>query len=341
MALLQFTKKGIYCKRAGVYIDPWRKVDRAIVTHGHSDHARWGMKHYLCHTDTEPIIKARLGQDISTETKGYGEAFTINGVEFSLHPAGHVVGSAQVRVAYKGDVWVVSGDYKTQDDGLSTPFEPIPCRVFITECTFGLPIYKWKSQQTVFDGINAWWQQNKEAGKVSILTGYSLGKAQRLLQNVDHRIGPILTHGAVENMNQVLRDHGITLTDTIPVTKDTDKKHFKDALVIAPPSVIGNAWLKKFAPYSTAMASGWMALRGARRWRSADRGFILSDHADWDGLNEAVKATGAETVITTHGYTSVFTRWLNEQGIQALEEHTEFEGEQNKEPEAAEGQQQA
>lgn len=327
MPLLQFTDKGIFCEQAGVYIDPWRKVDRAIITHAHSDHARSGMKHYLCHTLTAPLLQARLSSGISVETKEYGEPFIINGVKFSLHPAGHVVGAAQVRVEYQGDVWVASGDYKLQDDGLATPFEPVPCRVFITECTFGLPIYQWRPQQEVFTDINNWWKQNQQDGKVSLLMGYSLGKAQRLIKNVDHGLGKIYTHTAVENMNKVLRDHGVSLPETTLLKPEIDKKELEGALIVAPPGAAAAKWLSKIKNLSTGYASGWMTLRGARRRETIDRGFVLSDHADWNELNTAVKECGAESVITTHGYTSVFARWLNEQGIDAYEEHTEFEGE--------------
>ncbi|MDX2002815.1 MAG: ligase-associated DNA damage response exonuclease [Chitinophagales bacterium] len=327
MALLEFTEKGIYCPPANVYIDPWRAVDYAIITHGHSDHARRGMRHYLCQHQSIPILKGRLGYDISVQGIDYGEAWIINGVKFSLHPAGHVIGSAQVRVEYKGDVWVASGDYKVQDDGFTLPFEPVRCRVFITECTFGLPVYKWKPHEELFNDINQWWRANKAEGKISIIAGYSLGKAQRILQCVDDGIGPIFTHGAVENMNQLLRDSGVALRPTTRITRDTDVKSMAGALIIAPPSAINSPWHRRFKPYSTGIASGWMALRGARRRSSVDRGFAISDHADWTGLNDAIEATGAECIITTHGYTNIFSNWLKEKGYQTKVEHTEYEGE--------------
>jgi putative mRNA 3-end processing factor len=326
-ALLKFNDKGIYCPPADVYIDPWRPVDYAIITHGHSDHARRGMKHYLCHKDTIVILKLRLGEDISVQGVEYYEEFTINGVKFSLHPAGHVIGSAQIRVEYKGDVWVASGDYKVQDDGFNVPFEPVPCRVFITECTFGLPVYKWRSNKELFTEINNWWAGNRDEGKATIIAGYSLGKAQRILQCVDASIGPIYTHGAVENINEMLRNAGIPLRPTTRITKETNAKDLAGALIIAPPSAIHSVWQRRFKPYSTGIASGWMALRGARRRSAVDRGFAISDHADWTGLNDAIKATGAECIITTHGYSNIFTQWLKEIGYQSKVEHTEFEGE--------------
>ncbi|MCA6073703.1 ligase-associated DNA damage response exonuclease [Fulvivirga sedimenti] len=329
MGLLEFTEKGIYCSHADVYIDPWKPVKKALITHGHADHSRPGHQYYLATPEAAPIIRYRLGNEIRIQTLPFGSAQTINGVKFSFHPAGHIIGSAQVRVEYKGEVWVVSGDYKLENDGLSTPFEPVPCNVFITECTFGLPIYQWKDQAEVFAEINQWWQENKDAGKVSILTGYALGKAQRLLFGLDQSIGPVFTHGAIENVNEIIRAQGITLPETQRVEADMKKRIFEGSLILTTPSSVGTSWLQRFKPYSVAMASGWMALRGARRRRAADRGFVLSDHADWDGLNAAVSATGASRIITTHGYTNLYSRWLVEQGLDAMEAKTEFEGEVN------------
>ncbi len=326
MPLLEFTDRGIYCAQADVYIDPWKPVDRALITHGHADHARWGHKKYLCTRLAKPVIRYRLGP-ITIETVDFGEERTINGVRFSFHPAGHIIGSAQIRVEYKGEIWVASGDYKIEDDGLTTPFEPVKCHTFITESTFGLPVYEWKPQEDVMSSINHWWQTNKEAGKVSVLSSYALGKAQRVMHGLDSAIGPILTHGAVENTNAILRKQGIKLPETKRVTQGMKKKDFAGAMVIAPPGATRSSWMKKFGSFSLGIASGWMTLRGARRRRNADRGFILSDHADWGGLNEAIRATGCERVYVTHGYTDIFRRWLIEQGYEAFAESTEFEGE--------------
>lgn len=327
MALLQFTEKGIFCERANVYIDPWKPVDYAIITHAHADHSRWGNKFYLSHHLSKPIIQHRLGSDIHIESMEYGEHRTINGVDFSFYPAGHIIGSAQVRVAYKGEVWVASGDYKLEDDGFSTPFEPVRCNTFITECTFGLPVFKWQDQKEVFEEINSWWRKNKAEDKVTILTGYSLGKAQRLIQGIDPSIGRIFTHGAIEKTNEIIRDMGVELNETTYVRPEINKNEYKGALVIAPPSALGTSWQKKFQPFEVGIASGWMKMRGPRRRRSVDRGFVLSDHADWEGLNTAIKATECEKVIVTHGYTNIFSKWLNDQGIATQIEATEFEGE--------------
>lgn len=323
--LLCFNKKGIYCEPADVYLDPWKPVDKAIITHGHADHSRWGHKKYITHHTNVPIIKHRLG-DIEVSGVGYGETFTVNNVKFSLHPAGHIIGSSQVRVEYKGEVWVFSGDYKTEDDGFSVPFEPVKCHAFITECTFGLPAFKWLPQEQVMQDINSWWQQNQAEAKTSILFGYSLGKAQRLLKSLDPSIGKIFTHGAIENMTEVLRPLA-DFPETTRITKDIKKEEIRGGMVLAPPSAHGSTWIRKMVPYVTGMASGWMAFRGARRRRAVDRGFVLSDHADWQGLLSAIKATGCERVICTHGYTEIFSRFLNEMGYDARTEETQYEGE--------------
>ncbi|MCY4334290.1 MAG: ligase-associated DNA damage response exonuclease [Litoreibacter sp.] len=330
--VLTFKPEGIYCPAGDFYIDPWRPVERALITHGHADHSRWGMKHYLATETAAPVMRHRLG-DVSIETTTYGETRQIGGAQVSFHPAGHVPGSAQIRVEVAGEVWVASGDYKTVDDGLSEAFEPVPCHAFITESTFGLPVFKWDRQEEVVAGINSWWQSNRDLGRFSIIGAYALGKAQRILAHVDTSIGPILTHGAIENTNEVLRAQGIALPDTIRVNQEMSVKDHPGALVIATPSAMNGPWARKFGQASTGFASGWMAMRGVRRRRSADRGFVMSDHADWDGLNSAIKATGAERIFVTHGYTSQFTKWLSDQGYDASVVETEFEGESLDTPE--------
>jgi len=333
-SLLQFTGKSIYCAMANVHIDPWIPVDRAIITHAHSDHAKWGSKNYLSHKDSEPILRMRLGENISLQTVEYGEKFSINGVNFSLHPAGHIIGSAQVRVEQNDEVWVASGDYKLENDNFSVPFEPVKCNVFITESTFGLPIYKWQPQQIIFNEMDAWHAKNKSEGKASVLMGYSLGKMQRILKNITLGDEVIYAHGAIYSLNEKLRSAGFDLPPLTLVTKEIAKKLFRGALVLAPPSVDSSPWIKKFAPYSLGYCSGWMAVRGAKNRRAVDQGFILSDHADWNDLNTAVKSTGAEKVFVTHGFTSVFSRWLNENNIAAAEVQTMYgaEEEENEPP---------
>lgn len=324
--LLQFTPKGIWCAQANIFIDPWKPVDNAFITHGHADHSRYGSKAYLATTTAAPVIKYRLG-DIKIDTINYGEKITINGVNFSFHPAGHILGSAQIRVEYKGEIWVASGDYKLENDGLAEEFDPIKCHTFITESTFGLPVFNWKPQTEIFTDINNWWRQNAADGKVTFITGYSLGKAQRILQGLDTSIGKVYTHGAVENINEVIREQGIHLPETIRVTKDISVKDYPTNLVLAPPGALNSVWMKKFKPLAIGIASGWMAMRGARRRKAAERGFVLSDHVDWKDLNKVVKETGAERVIVTHGYTAIYAQYLQEIGLQAEIATTEFTGE--------------
>ncbi|MDC6387597.1 ligase-associated DNA damage response exonuclease [Maribacter sp. PR1] len=324
--LLQFTDKGIYCEKAGVYLDPWKPVEKAIITHGHADHSRWGHKQYITHHRNIPIISHRLG-DIHSTGVAWGESFTVNNVKFSLHPAGHIIGSSQVRVEHKGEVWIFTGDYKTEDDGISTPYESIKCDTFITECTFGLPAFKWIPQNEVLRDINAWWKENQNEGKTSILFGYSLGKAQRLLKYLDTDIGTIYTHGAIENMTEVLRPL-VSFPKTTLITKETSKKELLGNIVLAPPSAHGSTWIRKMVPYVTASASGWMTFRGARRRRAIDKGFVLSDHCDWQGLLSSIEATGAEKIICTHGYSDIFSKYLRELGYDARTEATQYEGEQ-------------
>ncbi|RUA34417.1 MAG: ligase-associated DNA damage response exonuclease [Bacteroidetes bacterium] len=326
-SILQFTNKGIYCPEGKFYIDPWRPVKKALITHAHADHSRSGHQHYLAHHHSENIMRQRLGDDIQIETTEYGKSININGVKASFHPAGHIPGSAQIRLEFKGRIAVVSGDYKLEDDGLSTAFEPVKCHEFVTETTFGLPIYQWKPQVEIFNEINKWWKQNKENEKTSVIFAYALGKAQRIMKNVDSEIGKIYTHGAVENATEALRRTGLQLPETLKITNEIPKKDYQGNLVIATPASIGTAWMKKLAPYSTGIASGWMMLRGTRRRKAADRGFVLSDHADWNGLLEAVKLSEAETVYSTHGYSNAFTKYLQEQGLNAISLDTQFEGE--------------
>ena len=321
--VLTFTDRGIYCAAGDFFIDPWRPVERALITHGHADHARPGHARYLATHLALPVMRYRLG-NITAQGVDYGEVLEIGGAQVSFHPAGHVPGSAQIRVAVKGEVWVASGDYKTQDDGLSDPFEPQTCHHFITESTFGLPVFRWQPQARVAAELNAWWRACAEAGKTAFLGAYSLGKAQRLLHMLDPDIGPILTHSAVEGTNAVLRGQGIALPETTQLTKDTDPKTHRGALVLAPPSALGSTWAKRFGPSESAFASGWMQLRGIRRRRAGDRGFVISDHADWPGLLQAIRATEAENIYVTHGYTEVFARYLTDAGWNAQVVPTAF-----------------
>lgn len=327
--------EGLYCPPADLYIDPWRPVERAVITHAHADHARRGHGHYLAAAPGAGVLRARLG-DIRLQTLAYGETLVHRGVTISLHPAGHVLGSAQVRLAHGGRVWVASGDYFVagdtadgmDDNPTCAPFEPVRCDCFVTESTFGLPIYRWRPQRVLFAEIAAWWQANADAGRASLLLGYSFGKAQRLLTGAAASgaagVGPIVVHGAVEPLNRAYREAGVALPPTQLLSEVADKASLRRALVVAPPSVLGSAWTRAFGDCSDAFASGWMQLRGARRRQGVDRGFVVSDHADWPGLQRAIAATRAERVIVTHGYEAVLVRWLQAQGLQAGSFRTQF-----------------
>lgn len=321
--LLRFTPKGIYCEQADVFIDPWRAVDRAIITHGHADHARSGNGSYIAHGHTVSIMRHRLGNNNYKKVR-YGETVSVNGVKFTFIPAGHILGSCQVKVEYRGRVEVVTGDYKLQNDGISGCYEPIPCHKLITECTFGLPIYRWADIPFVTDEINRWVNDNADDGVSSILYGYSLGKAQRLLHMLETDL-PIYVHGAVDKMTDVYRRAKVDLPPTTYLTPSQAAE--LPCVVISPPSADNSKWLNKFKPYSTAFSSGWMALRGPRRWRSMDKGFVVSDHMDWDGLATVMKETDPDKVVCTHGYTDIYAKHLREQGFNAVTEKTEFSSE--------------
>jgi putative mRNA 3-end processing factor len=327
--LLELTGVGLYCDAGDFYIDPWQPVERAVITHAHSDHARWGSDKYLVSESGENVLKLRLGNDINVQRVRYGERVHLNGVNVSLHPAGHILGSAQIRIEHKGEVWVVSGDYKIETDATCAPFEQLKCHTFVTESTFGLPVFKWRPQNEIFDDITTWWKTSQAEGKTSILFAYALGKAQRVIAGLDPIIGPILTHGAVENVNHCYTQAGISLPATRYVAAVENKTDFVGAMVVAPPMADSPAWIKKFPETSKAFASGWMQIRGHRRRRAVDRGFVLSDHTDWNGLIETIRGCGAETVWVTHGYSAELARFLQENGLDAEEIDTRFSGDTN------------
>lgn len=330
MALIQFTSKGIYCKKGNFYIDPWRPVDKAVITHGHADHAKWGNKSYLCHDLTKPILEERYSLYGNVETLPYRETIDINGVKLSMFPAGHVIGSAQIRLEYKGEIVVVSGDYKTEYDGISTAFEPVKCHTFVSESTFGLPIYKWQAQQLIFDSIDSWIADNHSRNKTSVLVAYSLGKAQRLIQNLKADY-PIYVHRTIAALNGAFQRAGVELPATVQINPDLKKDELQKGIIIVPPALADSKWIKSLINPAVGICSGWMAVRAGRRWRSADAGFALSDHADWPGLLDAIKATEAEKVMVTHGSTAIFSRYLNEIGIQAEEVKTQYGDEEAEE----------
>ena len=333
MNLVELSPQGLYCPPGDFHIDPWRPVARAVITHAHGDHARYGSQHYLCSRAGQHVLAARLPY-ATIDTLDYGERTTLNGVTVSLHPAGHVLGSAQVRIEHRGEVWVASGDYKVEADPTCVPFEPVRCDTFITESTFGLPIYRWQPERALMADIDAWWRGNRDAGRASVIYAYSFGKAQRVLTGIDASIGPIVCHGAVEVLNTAYRASGVVLPETRRVSDFARGRDYAGALIVAPPSAQSTPWMRRFGEYSDAFASGWMLVRGARRRRAIDRGFALSDHADWPGLVQAINATGAQRVIVTHGQVAPMVRWLTDQGLEASAFETRFESEQGAEADA-------
>jgi len=311
--LVELRSEGLYCPEGDFYIDPWRPVKLAVITHGHADHARSGHQHYLAQHDAAEILRTRLGANISLQTLNYGERLHMGGVQLSLHPAGHVLGSAQVKINHRGRVWVVSGDYRVQADPSCEAFEPVACEVFITESTFALPIYRWEPQGKVIDDISAWWQANAERGLYSVLYAYALGKAQRLAMALPD--GPVWVHPAVDAIHSCYRKAGRALPMSPCWTSDV--KPPAGSLILAPPASAASSALARLGAYEDASVSGWMRLRGIRRRRALDRGFVLSDHADWPGLLWAIRQTGAEKIYVTHGQVDVLVRYLNEQGYPA------------------------
>jgi len=325
-SLIQFGPKGLYCEKGGFYIDPWQPVNKALITHAHSDHARPGHKNYLCQSDSVALLKHRLSSNIKVQGQCFGKRININGVDVSFHPAGHIIGSAQIRVSDSQEVWVISGDYKLEQDKHIEPFEFMKCDYFVTESTFGLPVFHWKDQEETLQEINSWWHNNSSIKRPSIISAYSLGKAQRVIENVEQSIGPILTHGSVDAINKVLVASGIKLRKTKKLVEATEDE-ISRALIVCPPGAMDSSWTARIKNHAVAFASGWMNLRGARRRRGVEKGFVLSDHADWPGLNKAIRYTQASKVFVTHGYTDVFTKWLNSQGINAETVKTQYTGE--------------
>jgi len=317
--LIRVSPEGLYCAAGDFYIDPWRPVERAVITHAHSDHARVGSRHYLCAAPGASLLRHRMGTAARIESVPYGQRMRLKDAIVSLHPAGHILGSAQIRVEAGGDVWVISGDYNfSGDPAVGAPFEPVPCRTFITESTFGLPIYHWPAPQSVFSAIEAWWQHNQAQGVVSVMPAYPLGKSQRLLAHLESSGAPIAVHGNANDYIAYYRAAGIRQAEVLPLTEATVADLKGCGLIITSSAAQEATIFRKLGPLSWAFASGWMMTRAARRNRDFDRGFVLSDHADWDGLIEAIRATGAERVGVTHGQIDSFSRWLREQGWDAF-----------------------
>lgn len=331
--LIRPTERGLWVEAGGFYIDPWEPVDRAVVTHAHADHCRWGCGRYLCSTEGEPVLRQRVQPDALVQTLPFGDPLTVGDATVSLHPAGHLLGSAQVCVEVGGRREVSSGDYKLEPDPTCTPWEPVACDRFITESTFGLPIYRWPDADHVAADMIGWWRDNQAAGRTSVMLGYALGKSQRVLNMMLGAVGGdpadlpgrIVAHGAVRKFVEVYRQVGRAVPPVLPGTAETRDLVRGKGLVIAPPSTLGTPWLNRYKPFGTAFASGWMMVRGNRRRRGVDRGFVVSDHVDWPGLHAALEVTGCSEVGVTHGYVDQVVRHLRELGVTAEVVPTHFE----------------
>ena len=326
--MIRSTPQGLLCEAGGFHIDPWQPVDRAVITHAHSDHASPGSKSYLCAAPGEQVLRRRL-PDAHVETLPYGESIAIGDTRVSFHPAGHILGSAQVRVEHRGEVWVVSGDYKRQPDPTCAPFETVRCHTFITEATFALPIYTWDPPSTIVDDIITWWLANRAQDRPSIIFCYVLGKAQRILAELrDRADAPIHLHGAMAALTDAYREAGIAMAPTERITESMRGKVLARSLVLAPLSARGTVWMRRLPNASAAFASGLMRVRGVRRQRAFDRGFVLSDHADWPSLLSTIADTGASRVLVTHGWSEALARYLAEtRGLETGIIRTAFEGE--------------
>jgi putative mRNA 3-end processing factor len=326
--LIVGTDRGLYCPPGDFYIDPWQPVQTAVITHAHGDHLRHGSARYILARPGAAIARHRLGSGNTVTPVDYGAPLRLGKAQVSLHPAGHILGSAQVRIEHVGAVWVVSGDYKRQADPTCAAFEPLRCDVFISEATFALPVYRWAPTAQVAEEIVRWWLANRERGIASLLFCYALGKAQRVLAELKAvanvpKDEPVYLHGAVDSLTALYRQSGIDMMPTLPAT--TEKKtDYRGALVIAPPSAAGTPWTRRFGEHSSGFCSGWMRVRGDRRRRGYDRGFVISDHTDWPGLLETCVGTGARQVLLTHGYSDALARYLGEKGVNTAALATSF-----------------
>ena len=329
--LLRPTAEGLWCEAGGFHVDPWRPVETAIVTHAHADHATPGCGRYIASPNTLEVMRVRFDRNLEGTPTDWGERQTFGDCQVSLHPAGHVLGSAQIRIEHRDEVWCVTGDYKREPDPSCEPFELVRCDTLLTESTFGLPVYRWPESKTTFDAINRWWRENAASGRTTVLMAYAFGKAQRLLAGLDPAIGPIGIHGALKGPTEAYRQAGIDLPPTLPANRTTAPEIAGAGVVVCPPSATGTPWIRPFdGPGGTRIAavSGWMQVRGRRRWQAVDRGFVLSDHADWPGLLRTIEECGASRIGVTHGFTAPLARYVRERlGLETFEVPTRYVGE--------------
>jgi putative mRNA 3-end processing factor len=326
--MLTETPAGLYCPAGGFHIDPWGPVERALITHAHGDHARLGSQAYLCADPSRRLLQRRFGPDARIESVPYGELLTIGDVRASFHPAGHIRGSAQIRLEGASGVWVVAGDYKRAADPTCIPFEPVPCDTFVTESTFGLPIYRWDPTAVVIDEILAWWDENSRNSRTSVLFCYTIGKVQRVLAELARVTDcPAFVHGMMLPMIDTYREDGVEMLTVSSATEQPKGRKFGGELVLAPLAARGTPWMRRLGDHSDAFASGLMRVRGVRRQRAFDRGFVLSDHADWPALLQTISETGASRVLATHGHSEPLARYLRDSGLEAGLIVTAWEGE--------------
>ena len=315
---LQLTPEGLYCVPAGAWIDPWRPVPRALITHAHADHARSGSGAYWASAPSEGVLRARLGATLPLTPIPYGAPLKLGDARISFHSAGHVLGSAQILIETAGERWLISGDYKRDADPSCAPFTPVRADVLISEATFGLPIYQWAPGAAVASDILRWWQDTPD--HPSVLFCYAFGKAQRVLAEL-HALGvreEVLLHGAIQGLMDPYREAGIAMVPTAPLSGVPKGQSLAGRLTLAPPSAQRTAWMRRFPQAQTAFASGWMTVRGVRRRRGVGRGFVLSDHADWPSLVRTILESGARSVYLTHGQGDHLARYLQEvEGVDA------------------------
>lgn len=325
--MLVHTPSGLYCPAGGFHIDPSGNADQAIVTHAHGDHARPGNRHYWTATPGLELVRQRLPR-AAVEALDHGERRRFGTVTVSLHPAGHILGSAQVRIeADDGTVWVVSGDYKRGPDPTCAPFEPLSCDVFVTEATFASPIYRWPDIEQVTGEILDWWRANQAAGRTSVLYCYALGKCQRILAQLrDRAPGPVLLHENAVGLTAIYERAGCALAPSTPLSRSARRAPAPESLVLAPPGVAGGRWMRRLRNPATAFASGWLMTRRGRASRGHEAGFVISDHADWPALLATARATGASTVLVMHGETSRLCHALGAEGIDARPARTALAG---------------
>ena len=316
--LFKISEAGLFCPRGAFYVDPWAPVATAIITHAHADHAVKGSRRYITAESGRRVLWSRMGLHARIDGLAFGDAIDINGVKVSLHPAGHILGSAQVRAEYKGEIWVISGDYKVAPDVTCEAFEPIRCHTFVTESTFARPIFHWEPQHATFDKIHEWWRSNQEQGVASFLYGYSLGKSQRLLAGLDLKTGPVFVHRDIEAVNELYRQSGVPLPSVRTPNSGMTSEEWSRAMILQPPAARWAQGFPHVGNFSSGFASGWMVLPEGNHARRVHQGFALSDHADHGELISAVKATGADQVWVTHGYIDEFVTELRSFGLNAV-----------------------